>query len=470
MMKKYYKYIIIALMSFGFVSCEFDDTNVDPNNPNPGLITNDLILPAAQAQAVFNIGALGGRMPGIVMQHFQGFDAQQVAYTAYVIEESDLNNLWQTGLYAAGMRDADIIINNGIEAENNFYIGVGKVLLAHNLGLATSFWGEIPLTEAFQGLENLTPAYDSQESIYAAIQTNLDEAITALGNTGDALTSGDIIFGGDAPSWIRVANAMKARYHMHLSKRNNNAAQNALNALAAGAMNSNDEIPYVVFDAAETGANPYAQFGTQRPKTMIVDARFEAIMTEDPRRDLYMVEDGDEWLFFEDTDPLETDLFWSTNTSPLPLISFTEQLFLEAEAFARLGQTDNAGDTLLAAVVANMEQLGVEEDDYSAYLNIVSTAFGAASGTDAQVEVIINEKYKALYCQGENEIWVDYRRTGYPALTPTAGGANGVNPSGIVPRRFLYPISERQFNDVSRQAAIDRQGGHLLDDDIWAFQ
>lgn len=457
-------------MSFGLLACEFDDTNVDPNNPSPGLITNDLILPAAQGQAAFNIGALGGRMPGIVTQHFAGFDAQQVAYTDYVIEESDLNNLWQTGLYAAAMRDADIIIKNGIESENNFYIGVGKILLAHNLGLATSFWGDIPLTEAFLGVENLTPAYDSQESIYAAIQTNLDEAIIALGDVGDSFVGGDIIFGGDEPSWIRVANAMKARYHMHLTKRDNNAAQAALNALNAGAMMSNDQIPYVVFDAAATAANPYAQFGTQRPKTLIVDPRFEAIMNGDPRRDLYMVQDGDEWLFFEDTDPLETDLFWSTNPSPLPLISFTEQLFLEAEAFARLGQTDNAADTLLAAVAANMEQLGLEEDDFSSYLSTVSAAFGGASGTDAQVEVIINEKYKALYCQGENEIWVDYRRTGYPALVPSSNGANGVNPSGIVPRRFLYPISERQFNDVSRQAAIDSQGGHLLDNDVWAFQ
>ncbi|MEM6360022.1 MAG: SusD/RagB family nutrient-binding outer membrane lipoprotein [Bacteroidota bacterium] len=325
----------------------------------------------------------------------------------------------------------------------------------------------MPLTEAFLGVENLTPAYDSQESIYAAIQTNLDEAIIALGNVGiDDFTGGDII---GAP-WTRVANAMKARYHMHLSKRNNNAAQDVLNALAAGAMTSNDDIPYVVFDAAETGANPYAQFGTQRPKTLIVDPRFEAIMNGDPRKDLYMVQDGDEWLFFEDTDPLETDLFWSTNSSPLPLISFTEQKFLEAEAYARLGQTDEAEDNLLDAVVANMEQLGLELADYTDYLTTVSTALGGASGTEELIEVIINEKYKALYCQGENEVWVDYRRTGYPALVPSSNGANGVNPSGIVPRRFLYPISERQFNDVSRQAAIDSQGGHLLDNDVWAFQ
>jgi len=54
-------------------------------------------------------------------------------------------------------------------------------------------------------------------------------------------------------------------------------------------------------------------------------------------------------------------------------------------------------------------------------------------------------------------------------ITADPNGENGNNPTGIVPRRLLYPISERQSNPEAYQAAIDAQGGHLLDDDIWVF-
>jgi hypothetical protein len=79
------------------------------------------------------------------------------------------------------------------------------------------------------------------------------------------------------------------------------------------------------------------------------------------------------------------------------------------------------------------------------------------------------EKYKAMYGQAPIQVWNDFRRTGFPALTPNPDGVNGNNPSGIVPRRLLYPITERQSNPIPYEEAIQAQGGHLLDDDIWVF-
>ena len=84
-------------------------------------------------------------------------------------------------------------------------------------------------------------------------------------------------------------------------------------------------------------------------------------------------------------------------------------------------------------------------------------------------EVVITEKYKSLYGNAPVEAWVDYRRTGYPELTPNPDAVPSLNPSGIIPRRFLYPISERITNEVNYEAAISGQGGHLQDDDLWAF-
>ena len=68
------------------------------------------------------------------------------------------------------------------------------------------------------------------------------------------------------------------------------------------------------------------------------------------------------------------------------------------------------------------------------------------------------------------QVWNDYRRTGFPTLVANAQGVNGSNPSGVIPRRFIYPDSERLSNKASYDAAISNQGGGLLDDDIWAFK
>ncbi|MEO1452091.1 MAG: SusD/RagB family nutrient-binding outer membrane lipoprotein, partial [Bacteroidota bacterium] len=82
----------------------------------------------------------------------------------------------------------------------------------------------------------------------------------------------------------------------------------------------------------------------------------------------------------------------------------------------------------------------------------------------------IEEAYVSYYGVAFIQSWTNYLRTGYPALTPKANSAEGLNPSGVIPRRFLYPVSEVQTNADNVQAAKDRQGGALLDVATWAFQ
>ena len=75
-----------------------------------------------------------------------------------------------------------------------------------------------------------------------------------------------------------------------------------------------------------------------------------------------------------------------------------------------------------------------------------------------------------MYCQGLIEAWTDYKRTGYPDLTPNPAGVNGFNPSGVIPRRYQYVTDERFSNTANVEEATSRQGGDLLDVDTWAFR
>lgn len=472
-MKKIRSYFtaVLAGVLLSTAGCDFGDLNVDPTQLSSVNLRD--MLPTAQSQTAFNQGALAGRMPGILVKYFIGFDAQQLAYSRYIFNESDLNNLWVTGLYVGAMRDCDVIIKQATEEGQPYYSGIAKILMAHSLGIATTFFGEVPFSEAFEGSDNLKPKFDSQESVYASIQTLLSEAINELsqpevpgGPAGD-----DLIFGGDAARWIAAAHSMKARYYLHLVKRDPQAASKALPELASGIPSTAAEVRFV-FGSGTTAANPYSQFGQQRPNTLLIHPDFQEWMDNnaDPRLPRYMENTGN-WVFFNG--PNNTNLFWAYNAAPITLMSYTESKFLEAEARLRAA-TDAAGITaaetaLREAVEASMGQLGIAPANSAAYIAARANFTGLATGEE-RLERIMEEKYVALYAQSVPEVWTDFRRTGYPALTPAPDGTNGLNPTGEIPRRFIYPIDERSTNTESMNEAIARQGVDNLSTDLWAFK
>ena len=468
------KLFILMFVAGIFVttSCEFGDINVDPNSIATAQLKDQ--LPNAIGQTVFNVGASNARSVGLIMQHYFGNEAQQQEMMNYVFSSNTFNNLWSFGLYGAGaMSSSYVLINQALEEEQPYYVGIGKILMAVNLGMATQSWGDVPYSQAFQGTEGeefFQPEFDTQESCYSSIQQLLDEAIVELNKAAVAGGPGsdDLIYGGDAASWIQTANALKARYYLHLVKRDGQAYSKALGVLGSAYSGNGDESMFTSFGSqGANDANPFGQFGAQRPNTLTILPQFNEWMENngDPRIPYFMAYDGTNWLFY--TSP--EGLFWSSYTSPLPIISYTEQKLLEAEALL-MGDGNVAGAELALqeAIIANMNQIGIAEADYAAYVAARANLQGLTS-TEERLERIIEEKYVALYGQGMVEIWTDYRRTGYPALTPNPDGVNGVNPSGVIPRRWIYPNDEKFSNTANVDAAIARQGGELLDDDMWAF-
>ncbi len=436
------------------VSCDYEDVNQDPTRPGGESVPLVAIVPAMQTQTHRNIGAVLGRYGGIIMQQWQGFDAQQLQYTSYVIGENDTNNPWDFGLYTGSMRDAADIIDRATQTDAPNTRGLAKIYMAINLGIATNIWGDVPYSEAFLGDANLTPKYDDQEELYGVLQNLLSEAITDLQADDPSGIQGDLI-GGSTDEWIATAHALKARFYIQQTSVKSDAAQLAL-AEAQMALDSNGDQLDFIWENSQNGGHPLALFGFQRPNTMIIGEYFADLMMGDPRMDLYMVpDDGNNFLYFRSSNP---NLFWAQLNSPSPVISYSELKFIEAEALERTG--GDASEALFEAIRANMQYLGISTGNINAYIDAIG---------DVDIETIIVEKYKAMYGQAPIQVWNDYRRTGFPDITPNPNGENGLNPSGIVPRRLLYPISERQANPDAYQAAIDAQGGHLLDDDIWVF-
>lgn len=476
---KTYKYIAILTIGsllFSVPSCDLTETNIDPTRMVD--VDLSLILPAAIGQTAYNQSAMSARMPGIIMQHFRGFDAQQVAYTDYVITEGVFNSYWNFGTYGGVLKDTRDLLDKGGNEGQPYYVGIAKILAAEAYGYLASSFGDVPQSDALLGTESLKPVFDTQEQAYDGLLTMLDEGISELSKQAvDGGPGGDdLIFGGDASLWILTAHALKARYMLHLSKRRGyTGIESELNQ----AFSSAADQPDFYWETSLLSSNPLARFGFGRPGTLIIDFRFgdDMDLRGDPRQDKYMNTklnpDGTVDIY-EFYNSLNTDLVWAQLDSSIPVISYTELLLMRAEVELMANNNESAAQAALdAAIDANMEQLGI--DPASAEVVTYKAAhadLSAGANQQNKLEIIMTEAYYALYGQQENTVWTNYRRTGYPALVPSPNGANGLNPSGRIPRRWIYPIDEKTTNAVNITSAIQRQFGtdkDLLSDDTWAF-
>ncbi len=79
---------------------------------------------------------------------------------------------------------------------------------------------------------------------------------------------------------------------------------------------------------------------------------------------------------------------------------------------------------------------------------------------------MINTQFWVATFFNEYEAWSNYRRTGYPALTPVS--YPGSQSLGAIPRRMAYSTVDKQVNPDNYNAAVQRlQGGDKITSRMW---
>jgi hypothetical protein len=434
------KYIVVtAILALVFSSCEKwidPDLNIDPDAP---LTTSpEAMLPGIQASLAYYIGGFDvAGTPAIWMQQIQGQDRQASAIQSYSYRASDPNNLWNN-MYTGPMMDLKqmITVCDAAETRSPVLGGISKVLMALALGNMSDLWGDIPNSEAFQGNAYspiLKPKMDSQQSIYNDIFRLLGEAIDDLQNdtVPKYSVNADYFYAGDEALWLKAAYHLRARYTMHLRKVDPSIDYNIIiNDLSTYGFTSNSDDMEQFFDISLSGQNPLYQFLSQR-EGYVGDNSFYTGLFQ--RRDYANTKDPRDGFYSWD----ETG-YWTRRFSPVALAQFTEAMFLLAEAYYLTGQEDGARYYLKAAIDASLEkyQVDLNEGTNSAWLTALRADIDTKTGEEL-LEFIMVEKYKHMFCQLES--WTDWRRTGYPRLTPVQGTQ--------IPRRYPYPQSERDFNE-----------------------
>lgn len=432
--------ILLCTLCALFYGCK---KNGDGYTTDPNTVTDvplKLLLPPAEVAVTLVHSTELAWYSAVFMQQQAGVDRQMASADKYLVQEADMNRPWNSA-YTAALNNLKIIRDKAAVQQAPAYSGIARILTAMTLGQLTDAFGDIPYSQAFQQSANTKPAYDAQEAIYATIQSLLSEAIADLEAPSALVPAGDdLIYNGDLSLWKKTAHVLKARYHNHLSKRD--AAGSATATLAdldAGGYSNNGDDAQLAFGATQTQANPWYQFVNQRG-----DVRMGAYLldfmkaTNDPRLPFYAAkDDAGGYSGSRAGTPLlsasKMGALFASIDSKVPLATYTEQKFIEAEAALRGGDRSRAATAFNNAVMASLAKSSASG---AAFIS----AYGSETATTISLQKVMQQKYVALFTQAE--VWTDYRRTGYPQLQPAANNYSG----GITPRRLPYPLDERNYN------------------------
>lgn len=431
--------ILTAVLILSSVtSCKkYIDINISPNSPLN--VSPDVVLTAAEVNLGYAVGGADvALITGIFDKEVVGSDRQFFAYQSYIFVADNFSNIWGT-MYESVMNNLYQLIQLSQANNNKYYDGIAKVLMAYSIGTTTDLWGDVPYSQAFQGDANLKPAYDKQQDIYTAIFKLLDDAIadfnTPAAQAGAKPGKDDVIYQGNISKWIKFANSLRLRYLIHTVKVDNTAVQKVLNALnpAGGLFSSNADDAKVPFLNDESRANPLYQFEEQRSGYTNYHSYFsdQLISLQDPRVSAYL----DTTNYSSGVAHLGPLL--GSISSPVTLMSYAELQFIIAEAYTRAGDYVNGATYFQNGVTASIMNAGGTSTDVNNYfLNNISDDRVNYAISSNKLMTVMTQKYFALYLQ--YEAFSDWRRTGYPNLTPNTGTQ--------IPRRYLYPQTELSYN------------------------
>ncbi|MFK7970423.1 MAG: SusD/RagB family nutrient-binding outer membrane lipoprotein [Bacteroidia bacterium] len=460
-MKKYTWIVgMIAAIGLMLASCNsfVDDFAADPNNPLE--VPGELLLPTAQLTGQYAVGGQIARFTSIFMQQHAGVSRQEGATGRYQLNENMAQETWEEQLYSGALNDLYQLRLVADAEGSNYYSGIADVYSAYLLGLTTDLFGDVPWDECFQPTVTLTPAFQTQEQIYDRVAGLLTSGIQKLSQAAEGKTPGgdDLVYAGDAASWVKLANSILARQLLHLSK-TGSYDEAAILAAASAGLSSNGENAMVNFDPALNGQNPMYQFDVNRNQDTRMGEFFVDLLNglNDPRLP-FCADTAAGGVYtgspagIEDESVSGLGDFYVSPAAPVALFIYPEIKFIEAEVHMRAGRAGDAAMAHNAGVAASLEFFGVDATAAQTYVD----ANGAEDAGSITMEKIMTQKYIALYQQPE--VWFDWRRTGMPAIQPAQPNFTSNN----IPRKFLIPETERLYNPNCASC-----GNETITDRVW---
>ena len=388
---------------------------------------------------------------------------------------------------------------------------MARIFKAFMFQRMTDMYGDCPYSQA--GLGYITgvtsPKYDLQQDIYNDLLFELQNAADSLDpNRTNTVGNADLLYGGNPMAWKKFAYSEMVRVAMRLSKVDPATAEKWVQiAVQGGVMNTIGD--NAVLQHQNVTGTPVTN-GTgliliaNDPNAYRLSATFVNFLqhTGDPRlpylatvcsnpnlptdmgdttyaRQLgqpngydppnsgsaYDLAKAPGWPGNQNSYSVVNRYTFARLDAPSFFLTTGETQLLLAEAAQRGWITGNPAAFYTTGVQASMQQLAVQAGTGPSDPLIADwlqqNPYNPASGLQQ-----INEQYWVAGFMDENECFANWRRSGYPLLTPVNYPGNITG--GNIPRRFTYPQSEASTNTANYTAAASRlPGGDKMTSRVW---
>lgn len=519
MRKKLLIPILAAAAIAGFGSCkkDFVEINTDPNHITSSTINYAYLFTNAQLITSGNSDANGYEdwrnnliYSSCMIQHLSSTTGYW-AGDKYTYNAGYNSAYWDENYNNSLRNIVEVVYNTEKDtAKANLY-QIARIFKAFMFQRITDMYGDCPYSEADLGyIKGITsPKYDKQQDIYNGLLTELQDAAGKLdASKTNSVGAADLMYGGDVAKWKKFAYSEMLRIAMRMSKVDaTNAAKWAQTAAAGGVMTTADD-DAVVKHEATTGTPVPNGTGLiligNDPNAYRVSQTFVNYLksTSDPRLTYLATvcadptvgtDKGDTTWASQLGQPNGYDVAGSGSTydlskaagypgdpnkysvvnrytfsrldAPSFLLTAGETQLLLAEAAQRGWVTGTPAATFYTrGVTAAMQSLttagaGPSASAISAYLT--ANPYNAGDALNQ-----VNSQYWVATFMDENEAWANWRRSGFPALTPVNYPNNATG--GTIPRRFTYPQGEASTNGTNYGAAVSGlDHGDKMTSHVW---
>jgi hypothetical protein len=390
-----------------------------------------LLFEATQPNVWTFLASDPARFSSMFVRQMAGVQRQYQVIYQYGITESTTGGFF-SGLYSGGgLVDLRNVESLATASRDSVFLGITQAEEALLFGEAASIFGDVVYSKALSG-PGTNPPLDPQLAVYDSVQALLDRAIVNLRATGPTNAgpgASDLVYGGNATKWRRLAFTAKARFYMHTAEVRGAAAYAAAKAASDSGITSSANDYKAVYSGAAGEQNLLYQFDVvQRSGYIAPDPYFVNFLkaSSDPRLGVYFNADQ------SDINPT----FMGTATSgnvPTILVSAAENLLIAAEASYK------QGDQITALSKLNQERSTTSLPSSLAPSGYTLTSYPPTTTGNALLQAILDEKYTAEFMN--IEAYNDYKRNCYPnvPLVPNASKPK-------IPARLLYDQAERNVN------------------------
>ncbi|AWO00664.1 SusD/RagB family nutrient-binding outer membrane lipoprotein [Chitinophaga alhagiae] len=462
---------------------DFEELNTPPTSVTD--VDAGLLLSKVQKDAAMVEGNERANIEfGSWIQHWAG--GQVAPVSRYIQQPTD--GVWAS--HYALLRNLMQIRTQSLKGMESNPAGKSKLAIAKIMEVTvwqrlTDLFGDVPSSETSENASNVNtkPVYDTQESIYTRLIADLDNAMAQLDPADASYGNADFYFKGDAAKWKRFANSLKLRLGMRIRYAAPQLAEKTVReAMAQPLLAGNTEnaaIP-TYNNAQTTNAHPVLQqfIGGSPDLRYLADALVRTLKTKnDPRLPMIAaptvnsvkagtpdyrgmgvaLTDAELLAIIKDdySTASTTTYFNRTLSTPIPCYVFTyaDVCFFKAEA-ALLGWGATAADAETFFKDGVKAAMALQPYNITTIPPAYETAELSFAGLSAeqQLEKIMTQKWILLFGR-DYEAFTEWRRTGYPVLTP---GGNQGSTNGTIPRRAVYSSLEVLLNGENYRAAVSR--------------